>query len=78
MKNFLKKLRLFIGYIMPSKNTFADRVTAYIGDDGVGARLLADEFECAVSTVRRWAMNVATPHPKMVILVDHWMETHPR
>jgi hypothetical protein len=34
-------------------------------DEGLDIVSVAEEFECAVSTVRRWGAGTARPHPKL-------------
>lgn len=41
-------------------------------------KLLADEFEVALSTIERWALGIAKPHPKIqkliVMFIEKWKE----
>lgn len=40
-------------------------LTSYLANNPGGERELADKFEVAISTVKRWANGVARPHPRI-------------
>ena len=52
---------------------FAEIVTSYLRLSGSDQRVLADEFEAAISTVSRWANGIAEPRPKMQKLIVAWI-----
>ena len=48
-----------------------DLLGLYLVDD----RKLADEFEVAVSTVKRWRIGTARPHPKLTQLIVDYLKS---
>lgn len=36
---------------------------------------LADEFEVAISTVKRWASGTAHPHPRLALMIIDYVKT---
>lgn len=58
----------------PTAEEFATAVKAYL-DDGRSQRVMSDEFECAYSTVDRWARGVATPGKNVRRLVVEWIKS---
>ena len=52
---------------------FAEIVSAYLSITGTDQRVLADEFEAAISTISRWANGVARPRPRTQRDVVAWI-----
>ncbi|MGE0872361.1 MAG: hypothetical protein AB7P03_27645 [Kofleriaceae bacterium] len=52
---------------------FANIVGSYLKLSGMNQRMLADEFEAAVSTVSRWASGKVKPRPLMQKLIVNWI-----
>lgn len=52
---------------------FAVIVGSYLQLSGTDQRVLADEFEAAVSTVSRWANGITKPRPRMQKLIVAWI-----
>jgi hypothetical protein len=52
---------------------FAVAIGSYLGLSGTTQRVLADEFEAAISTVSRWATGRAKPRPRMQKLIIAWI-----
>ncbi len=52
---------------------FAQIVRAYLDVTGNDLRVLADEFEAALSTVSRWANGHARPRPRTQREIVEWI-----
>ena len=52
---------------------FKEIVSSYLAVTGNQQRVVADEFEAAISTVSRWASGHARPRPRMQREVVGWI-----
>ncbi len=50
-------------------------LTAYLDDNPGAERKLADEFQVAVSTVKRWQNGIASPHTKIAQKIIDFMKS---
>lgn len=56
----------------PSKAAFSLAVKAYLAE-GRSRRVMADQFECAVSTIDRWANQTVSPGKNVRKAVVEWI-----
>jgi hypothetical protein len=60
---------------MNEDRSFQEIVSAYLTMGG-NPRVIADEFEAAVSTVGRWASGHARPRSRMQQEIVRWIKAH--
>ena len=58
-----------------TKSELQNVLDSYLADNPEAEREMADEFQVAVSTVKRWQNGTARPHPKLVQLIVDYVKS---